>query len=59
MTDDEAVAQLRVIMFGGIETIQSGIMNTLLLLLRDPEALAAVKADRERCSRMRSRSRCA
>jgi cytochrome P450 len=46
VTDDEAVAQLRVIMFGGIETIQSGIMNTLLLLLRDPEALAAVKAER-------------
>ena len=47
VTDDEAVAQLRVIMFGGIETIQSGIMNTLLLLLRDPEALAAVRDDRE------------
>jgi len=47
VSDDEAVAQLRVIMFGGIETIQSGIMNTVLLLLRDPPALAAVRADRD------------
>jgi len=47
VSDDEAVAQLRVIMFGGIETIQSGIMNTLLLLLRDPEAIAAVRDDRD------------
>jgi cytochrome P450 len=46
ITDDEAAAQLRVIMFGGIETIQSAVMNTLLLLLRDPEQLAAVAADR-------------
>ena len=43
--DDEAVAQLRVIMFGGIETIQAAIMNTLLLLLRDPAQLEAVRAD--------------
>jgi cytochrome P450 len=34
-------------MFGGIETIQSGIMNTVLLLLRDPGQLAAVRADRD------------
>jgi cytochrome P450 len=45
VSDAEAVAQLRVIMFGGIETIQSGIMNTVLLLLRTPAALAAVRAD--------------
>jgi cytochrome P450 len=32
-------------MFGGIETIQSGIMNTVLLLLRDPRELAAVRAE--------------
>ena len=44
--DDETVAQLRVIMFGGIETIQAAIMNTLLLLLRDPAQLEAVRADR-------------
>jgi len=47
VTDDEAVAQLRVIMFGGIETIQSGIMNTLLLLLREPAALDAVRENRD------------
>ncbi len=45
LTDDEVAAQLRVVMFGAIETIQAGVMNTLLLLLRDPEALAAVRAD--------------
>jgi cytochrome P450 len=45
ITDDEVVAQLRVIMFGAIETIQASIMNTLLLLLRNPEQLAAVRGD--------------
>ena len=45
------------IMFGGIETIQSGIMNTVLLLLRDPAQLDAVRAD-PTCSTTRSRSRC-
>lgn len=47
LTDDEVAAQLRVIMFGGIETIQSAIMNTMLLLLRDPEQLDAVRRDPE------------
>jgi len=45
LSDDEVVAQLRVSMFGGIETIQAAIMNTLLLLLRDPPQLEAVRAD--------------
>ena len=45
LADDEIASQLRVIMFGGIETIQSGIMNTVLLLLRDPAQLDAVRAD--------------
>ncbi len=45
ITDDEIVAQLRVIMFGAIETIQASIMNTLLLLLQHPEQLAGVRAD--------------
>jgi cytochrome P450 len=45
ITDDEIVAQLRVIMFGAIETIQASIMNTLLLLLRHPEQMAAVRDD--------------
>ena len=45
LSDEEVAAQLRVIMFGGIETIQSAIMNTILLLLRNPEQLAAVRAE--------------
>jgi cytochrome P450 len=45
ISDDEIVAQLRVIMFGAIETIQASIMNTLLLLLQYPEQLAAVRDD--------------
>lgn len=45
LADDEIAAQLRVIMFGGIETIQSGIMNTILLLLRNPDQLADVRAE--------------
>jgi len=44
LSDDELAAQLRVIMFGGIETIQSGVMNTILLLLRNPEQHDAVRA---------------
>lgn len=45
LTDDEVVAQLRVSMFGGIETIQAAILNTVLLLLRDPGRLEEVRAD--------------
>jgi len=45
LRDEEVAAQLRVIMFGGIETIQSAIMNTILLLLRNPAQLAAVRAE--------------
>lgn len=45
LTDDELIAQLRVIMFGAIETIQASIMNTLLLLLQHPDQLAAVRQD--------------
>jgi cytochrome P450 len=47
LTDDEIAAQLRVVMFGGIETIRSGIMNTVLLMLRDGAQLAAVRAEPE------------
>ena len=47
LTDDEIAAQLRVTMFGGIETVQSAIMNTILLLLRDPNQLEAVRVDSE------------
>jgi cytochrome P450 len=45
LTDEEIVAQMRVVMFGAIETIQAAIMNTLLLLLRDGAALDLVRAD--------------
>jgi cytochrome P450 len=45
LTDDEIVAQLRVVMFGAIETVQASIMNTLLLLLLSPAQLAVVRND--------------
>ncbi len=45
LSDTEIASQLRVIMFGAIETIQGAVMNTVLLLLRNPAALAAVRAD--------------
>jgi cytochrome P450 len=45
LTDAEIAAQLRVIMFGAIETIQGAVMNTTLLLLRDPGQLARVRRD--------------
>jgi cytochrome P450 len=45
LTDDEVAAQLRVILFGAIETVESAILNTLLLLLTHPDQLAAVRAD--------------
>jgi cytochrome P450 len=45
LTDDEIVANLRVILFGAVETIQASTMNTLLLLLHHPEQLAACRAD--------------
>jgi cytochrome P450 len=45
LTDEEIVAQLRVIMFGSIETIQASVMNTVLLLLQHPDQLADVLAD--------------
>lgn len=45
LSDDEIVAQLRVVMFGAIETIQASVMNTLLLLLRHPDQRALVVED--------------
>jgi cytochrome P450 len=47
LSDDEVVAQLRVILFGAIETVESMILNTVLQLLENPPALAAVRADGE------------
>ncbi len=45
LTDAEIAAQLRVIMFGAIETIQGAVMNTMLLLLRNPGQLTRVRSE--------------
>ena len=45
--DDAIVAQLRVILFGAIETIESMVLNTVMLLLDHPDQLDAVRADAE------------
>lgn len=37
LSDDEIVAQLRVVMFGAIETIQASVSNTLMYLLQHPD----------------------
>jgi cytochrome P450 len=47
LSDDDIVAQLRVILFGAIETVESMVMNTIMLLLDHPEQLAAVRGDSE------------
>ena len=41
LSDDDIVAQLRVILFGAIETIESMVLNTVMLLLDHPDQLAA------------------
>jgi cytochrome P450 len=46
LTPEEVAAQLRVVMFGAIETIQASVLTTLMLLIRHPEAIAEVRADR-------------
>jgi cytochrome P450 len=45
LTDEVIVAQLRVILFGAIETVESMVVNAVLLLLEHPDQLGAVKAD--------------
>ena len=45
LSDDEIVAQLRVILFGAIETVESTIANAVLLLLKHPDQLAVVRDD--------------
>jgi cytochrome P450 len=47
LEDAEIVAQLRVILFGAIETIESMVLNAVLLLLQHPAELEAVRADPE------------
>ncbi|MGH3032781.1 MAG: cytochrome P450, partial [Gaiellaceae bacterium] len=44
LTDDAIVAQLRVILFGAIETAESMVVNAVLLLLEHPDQLDAVQA---------------
>lgn len=46
LSDAEVVDQLRVVMFGAIETIQASVMNTMMFLLQHPEQFAEVRADR-------------
>ena len=46
LTPEEVAAQLRVVMFGAIETIQASVLTTLMLLLQHPESMAQVRADR-------------
>lgn len=44
-SDEEVLANLRVILFGAIETVESMILNTTWALLRHPEARDEVAAD--------------
>ena len=46
LTDEQLAAQLRVVLFGAIETIQASVMNTLFLLARHPDQEAAAMDDR-------------
>jgi cytochrome P450 len=43
LSDDEIVAQLRVILFGAIETVESTVANAVLLLLQNRDQLALVR----------------
>jgi cytochrome P450 len=45
LTDDAIVAQLRVILFGAIETVESMVVNAVLLLCEHPDQLAAVRLE--------------
>jgi len=47
LEDAEIVAQLRVILFGAIETIESMVLNAVLLLLEHPHELETVRTDPE------------
>ena len=43
LDDDEIVAQLRVVLFGAIETIESLVVNSMALLLQHTDQLAVVR----------------
>jgi cytochrome P450 len=45
LSDDEIAAQLRVILFGAIETVESTLANAVLLLLQNPGELASVRSE--------------
>jgi cytochrome P450 len=45
LADEEIVAQLRVILFGAIETVESTIANAVLLLLQHPDQLAIFRSE--------------
>lgn len=45
LTDEEIVAQLRVVMFGAIETIQASVLTTITLLLQHRDQLEQVRRD--------------
>jgi len=45
LTDEEIVGQLRVVMFGAIETIQASVLTILYLLLRHRDQLDLVLSD--------------
>jgi cytochrome P450 len=45
LADEEVAAQLRVILFGAIETVESMVVNAVLLLLEHPAEQRAVEAD--------------
>jgi len=47
LADEEVVAQLRVVLFGAVETVQSMVVNAVLLLLGHPEQLALARGDAE------------
>jgi cytochrome P450 len=46
LTDDEILANALIVLFGGIETTESTILNVIWTLLRHPDVLASVRADR-------------
>jgi cytochrome P450 len=46
LTEDEAISNAAVLLFGGIETTEGMIANAMLHLLSDPESLELVRTDR-------------
>jgi cytochrome P450 len=46
LSDDEILANALIVLFGGIETTESTLLNVFWTLLRHPEALATVRHDR-------------